>query len=413
MSIERVSRKHGVVWRVRWRDSDRNRARTFDRKADASAFEAEVRRRKRVEDLASLDAGRETLQEFAEKWWQLHALLNLAPATLANYATLWDAHVLPRLGAMRLRDLNPEVIARFRADLTRSGVGDASVRKVLAILQGALQRAVEWRRISVNPCRSVRKPSQRRERVVRPLPPEKVELMREDLLARRRQRDAVLISVLAYAGLRPGEALALVWGDIRERTILVERAVALGMLKTTKTGQRRTVRLLGPLAADLSEWRLARGRPDDSALVFPGREGGVWNDDAWRYCRRRVFARAVHAAGLEGAVRPYDLRHSFVSLLLAEGATVVEVARQAGHSPAMTLSTYAHLFEELEGAERRSAEDEIRRAREVVRTSRTRFVPASTTTPPGVASKTPANPLKPTPGLEPGTPSLRVKCSTS
>jgi integrase len=161
-----------------------------------------------------------------------------------NYATLWDAHVLPRLGTLRLRDLNPEVIARFRADLTRSGVGDASVRKVLAILQSALQHAVEWRRIHVNPCRSVRKPSQRRERVVRPLPPEQVELIRENLLARRRQRDAVLISVLACAGLRPGEALALIWGDIRERTILVERAVALGKLKTTKTGQRRTVRLV-------------------------------------------------------------------------------------------------------------------------------------------------------------------------
>jgi integrase len=167
------------------------------------------------------------------------------------------------------------------------------------------------------------------------------------------------------------------------------------MLKSTKTGQRRTVRLLGPLAADLSEWRLAQGRPDDSALVFPGRDGGVWNDDAWRYWRRRVFARAVHAAGLEGAVRPYDLRHSFVSLLLAEGATVVEVARQAGHSPAMTLSTYAHLFEELDGAERRSAEDEIRRGREAARTSRTRFVPDSTTTPLALSHKIPANPEKP------------------
>ena len=123
-----------------------------------------------------------------------------------------------------------------------------------------------------------------------------------------------------------------------------------------------------------------------------------------------MFTPAARAARLEGAIRPYDLRHSFVSLLLAEGATVVEVARQAGHSPTMTLSTYAHLFEELEGAERRSAEDEIRRAREAVRTSRTRFVPASATTPPGVASKTPANPGKPTRGLEPRTPSLRVKC---
>ena len=84
----------------------------------------------------------------------------------------------------------------------------------------------------------------------------------------------------------------------------------------------------------------------------------------WRNWRRRVFAPTAAKAGLGADTRPYDLRHSFVSLLLLEGATVVEVARQAGHSPTMTLSTYAHLFEELEGTETRSAEDEIRRARE-------------------------------------------------
>ena len=115
-------------------------------------------------------------------------------------------------------------------------------------------------------------------------------------------------------------------------------------------------------------------------------------------------------AGL-GAVRPYDLRHSFVSLLLLEGATVVEVARQAGHSPTVTLSTYAHLFEELEGAGRRSAEDEIRRARRLA--SGTRFVPETLDPFSTPQEKGPANPGEPTPGLEPGTPSLRVKCSTS
>ena len=41
-------------------------------------------------------------------------------------------------------------------------------------------------------------------------------------------RDATLISVLSYAGLRPGEALGLRWGDIRERTLLVQRAISLG-----------------------------------------------------------------------------------------------------------------------------------------------------------------------------------------
>ena len=176
--------------------------------------------------------------------------------------------------------------------------------------------------------------------------------------------------MLAYAGLRPGEALALTWDHVRERTILVERALALGELKTTKTGRTRTVRLLAPLAADLREWRIAQGRPQDGALIFPAVDSGTWSDDAWRrrYWRRRIFGPAARATGLENP-RPYDLRHSFVSLLLAESANVVEVARQAGHSPTVTLSTYAHLFEELDGADRSSAEDRIRHAR------RTRFVP--------------------------------------
>ena len=51
-----------------------------------------------------------------------------------------------------------------------------------------------------------------------------------------------------------------------------------GGVKTTKTGQARTVRLLAPLAADLAELRLLRGRPDDDALLFPNGSGGVWND---------------------------------------------------------------------------------------------------------------------------------------
>jgi hypothetical protein len=49
--------------------------------------------------------------------------------------------------------------------------------------------------------------------------------------------------------------------------------------------------------------------------------------------------------------------------LIAEGQTVIQVARQAGHSPTMTLETYGHVIEELEGSERRPAEDVIREAR--------------------------------------------------
>jgi hypothetical protein len=73
-------------------------------------------------------------------------------------------------------------------------------------------------------------------------------------------------------------------------------------------------------------------------------------------------ANGAAAAGVNKA-RPYDLRHSFISLLIAQGATVVEVARQAGHSPTVTLGTYAHLFDEFAEAPRTSAEEVIHAAR--------------------------------------------------
>jgi integrase len=58
---------------------------------------------------------------------------------------------------------------------------------------------------------------------VRPLAPVTIEAMR----AGRGPRDAALISMLA-TGVRPGEAVALRWGDVRERTPLVGRGVSLG-----------------------------------------------------------------------------------------------------------------------------------------------------------------------------------------
>jgi hypothetical protein len=51
-------------------------------------------------------------------------------------------------------------------------------------------------------------------------------------------------------------------------------------------------------------------------------------------------------------------------------ANVVEVARPAGHSPAVTLSAYAHLFDEAAGVEHTPAEVQIRRARQIVREER-------------------------------------------
>jgi integrase len=261
------------------------------------------------------------------------------------------------------RQLTPAVIEEFQAERRAQKVGSAMIRKTLAVLQGILTRAVVRGLIASNPVAAIDKPKQRRSRSAQAIPPSTVEAIRSRLLKAGRRRDATLVSVLAYAGLRPGEALALRWGDIRKRTIAVERALALGEVKDTKTDRGRTVRLLATLSSDLAEWKLASGRPNDSALVFPRRDGTAWTDCDYRNWRKRVFADAAKAVGLE-AFRPYDLRHSFVSLLIAEGASVLEVARQAGHSPTMALNVYGHIIEELADGERLSAETAIRKARD-------------------------------------------------
>jgi integrase len=96
-----------------------------------------------------------------------------------------------------------------------------------------------------------------RSRAARPIPSRR---SGDSLLRCELVRDATLVSVLAYAGLRPGEAFALNWVHVRECTLLVEAAVSLGQVGETKTRRRRAVRLLPPLAQDLAEWRLRAGR---------------------------------------------------------------------------------------------------------------------------------------------------------
>lgn len=358
-------------WVARWREGGQHRSRAFDRKRDAIAWDAEVRRRRRLGELDMLDAGRETLDEFASEWWSFYAEPNLAAATRTRYAEVWDKHVLGRIGGMELRAVTPEVLERFTADLRQAGVGEPTITKALTLLSSVMGRAVTWGRISRNPVAAVRKPRQPRPKRARAIPPSAVEVMRAALVGDGRYGDAVLVSVLAYAGLRPGEALALRWHHVGDKTLDVEQAVSDGVMGPTKTRQRRSVRLLPPLAQELREWRLASGRPDGSRLVFPRRDGSPWRNTDYRNWRRRVFAPAAEAAG-QPKLRPYDLRHSFVSLLIAEGASVVEIASQAGHSPTMSLNVYGHALEEFSG-ERVDAGEAVKKARMFPQSSRTVF----------------------------------------
>jgi hypothetical protein len=142
-------------------------------------------------------------------------------------------------------------------------------------------------------------------------------------------RNATLISVLAYAGLRPHEAVAeLRWEGIGEDFIQVY---------SSKTKRSRTVpALIKPLMADLAAWKKATTASTAAkALVFPDKHGEPWSKTAQGNFRNREFKPRAP----EGA-RIYDLRHGYASLLIREGVDPAEVAERMGHSLTMTT---AHL----------------------------------------------------------------------
>jgi integrase len=363
VTVHRRTDRAGYV--VRWREGARQRSRAFDRKRDADLFDAEVRRRRQLGGLELLDAGSETLGQYVAGTWAPAHAAPLAPKTQRNYACLYDLHIHPWLSGTPLRELNPEAIARWQSALLTAGVPVETVRKAHTLLGGILQRALEGRRIATNPQRLVRKPPPAAREEVRPMAPETVERLRAVLRtlggyqrsAFIRQRDATLVSLLAYAGVRPEEARLLRWQDVGERTLLVTSP------KTKRVRPRRTVRLLTPLRQDLLEWQLALGRPGARDPVIPDVRGGPWSETAYNLWRGRAWRDALQLLGQRYDV-PYVLRHSFASLLLHEGRSVIYVARQLGHGAALTTGTYGHVIEELDGAPHIDAEDAIRAARQ-------------------------------------------------
>ena len=385
MSINAVTTGGKRRWKVRWREGTQQRSKTFDRKEDAKLYDAEHTRKRRMGKLATLTDESPYLSDYASQWWVEYAAPTLASGTLSSYAVQLDLRILPELGGYKLRDITPGVVQRFLAGLTKAGVGDASVIKTAAVLQSIMRNAILDEHIEYNPVAAVRKPKQQRKREPLKIQPETVELIRSKLSL----RDATLVSLLAYTGVRPeSEGVTLTWDQIGEKSIRVD---------ASKTGRTRYIKLLAPLADDLADWK-AMAEP--IGLVFPTSLGGAWSADDWKNWRRRVWNPAAKAAGLEGS-RPRDLRGTFASLLIRSGMNILEAAEQLGDTKETCLGVYAGLIAEYDERNRMPAEDAIWAARAKVR-------------PQSVLKMTgPAENPEPTPGLEPGTPSLRVKCSTN
>jgi integrase len=156
-----------------------------------------------------------------------------------------------------------------------------------------------------------------------------------------------LFELLAFTGLRIGEALGLTWADVDfERDLLrVHRQLSRYKVHSdlkTQAGRREIVLAPGIVRLLRDCWAKTKYRgPDD--FVFTVATGHCFDyrkvGEAFRTAVRRTGIRE------DGRLSLHSLRHGFASLLIAEGLDIVFVSRQLGHADAsVTLSVYAHLF---------------------------------------------------------------------
>jgi integrase len=344
MSVEKVKDSSGKVqgYKVRWRDSSgQSHRRTVRLQADAFALDAEMKRRKVMGELLVHEKGRIQLRDFYPIWLTQHARVHLAPRTLGTYQILYRRHLEPALGRSRLCDITADEISGLVSTLARD-LAPSSVRTCVAIIQGILARAVEWRYITTNPAAGVKKPA-RDSRRGRALTPEQITRLVNEMPT---LRSRAVVTLLAWSGIRPGELRGLRWGDFSTAVLRIERAISDDAVAPTKTRRQRSPDFRQEPRKLLLEWYMAQGQPGPDALVFPAvGTRDIWTDQGWRMWQRQTFSGAASRAGFEG-LRPYDLRHTFASRLIRDGRDPVDIGRQLGHSPTMTLETYAHEFEQ-------------------------------------------------------------------
>jgi hypothetical protein len=124
-------------------------------------FAVELRRRQQLGTVASIDSGRMTLADYVTSAWAPTAGIYLSEITRRHYSQTDDKHILPVFGSAPLRELSPDMIARWQPSLLASGAGPVAVRKAMMLLGAILQRAVEADHLARNPARLVRKVARR------------------------------------------------------------------------------------------------------------------------------------------------------------------------------------------------------------------------------------------------------------
>jgi len=364
-------KKRGTKWYVYVNYQGRRKNRCIGTREAAERVRRELEARLALGDSQFLDDRRTQiplLKEYAHQWLSTHAALECKPSTRRSYEQLLRVHVLPRFGQKRIDAIKRDEVKRFLIELSQAtrNVGEPTLprfskntlRLIMCSLRTVLNAALEDGLIETNPASRIGKflKSEKPAQKARAMTREEAERFLDAIQESCPSWYPFFLTALR-AGLRKGELIALKWGDIQfgesardsNRYILVERNYAQGQFTSPKSKKSRRVDLSKQLRAALIELRDARllaammSGEDSIAgdLVFPSQAGTVLKPDN---IAPRYMDPALTQAGL-GHFRFHDLRHTFGSLLIQDGASLAYVKEQMGHSSIqITVDTYGHLI---------------------------------------------------------------------
>jgi integrase len=273
-----------------------------------------------------------TLEEFQERFIEGYCKANRQkPSGIAGKETVFRVHLIPRFGKKRLNAITNEDIQSLKADLSKKS--PKTVNNVLTTLSKCLKVAVEWGVIEQVPC------------IIRLLKVSSDVPGWYELLEYRRLCEAahkldprihIMVLLAGSAGLRRGEIIALKWSDLDlpRRLIKVQRSIWSGYETVPKGNKGRIVRMTAALAEALTKYRHLQG-----PRVLYGDDGRELTNKVVR----RWLERAQQRAGVEVTGAIHRLRHTFCSLLAAEGAPPRAIQELAGHAHISTTMKYMHL----------------------------------------------------------------------
>lgn len=350
----------------------------------------------------SMEGRKITLKEFADRWIEEYAKINLQPETVTKYLQELDDKILPALGHLKLSELKPHNVNAFFASLTKDGVrkdgkpggySKATIIKTRNVLSSILRSAMEWEVIDTNPCDKVRLQAEDTVEKLKFFTPEQTEIFLNyieqpytvKIGGHKRVDDTgipytvgdykvtktiqeqirVMFNLAIYTGLRKGELLALQWDDIDfdSDIIHIRKSVTKvngkQVCKTPKTKtSNRTVSIPHSLTERMSDLHQAQ-------LDFQSQVGDYWQGDNWIFTQDngKMMSYSTPYQALQDAITRYNgdkppeeqlplipfhgLRHTSATLLIASKQDIKTVSKRLGHAQtSTTMNIYAHALQE-------------------------------------------------------------------